>query len=91
MLELPISVGVPPEQIVSPVETIVPFSNAGFTLTVIFVAEPTHDPVTDVGVTAYMIEPVLVLLGFVNTCAMLLPLEAVEPVIDPVLVPNVQA
>ena len=38
----------------------------GFTVTVIVVGEPTHEPPVDVGVTAYSIEPALALLGFVN-------------------------
>ena len=38
----------------------------GFTVTVISVALPTQFPMIEVGVTAYTIEPALLLLGLVN-------------------------
>ena len=66
-------------------------AGVGFTVTVILVAIPTHEPAVDVGVTAYTIDPAVLLLGLVNACAMLLPLEAEAPVMLPVFVPSVQA
>lgn len=62
-----------------------------FTVTVILVALPAQLPPVEVGVTAYTIEPAVVVLGLVSVCAMVEPEVALAPVILPVLVPNVQA
>jgi hypothetical protein len=63
----------------------------GFTVTVIVYTAPVQagEPV-DVGVTRYSTVPAVALPGLVNVCAMLLPDDAVAPVIDPVTVPMVQ-
>jgi hypothetical protein len=64
----------------------------GFTVTVTLVAAPAQEAgAFVVGVTAYTIEPAVASLGLVNTWSRLLPLEALAPVMVPVLVPNVQA
>jgi len=64
---------------------------AGFTVTVILVAEPTHEPTVEVGVTAYTILPEVELLGLVKVWLIVEPELADAPVIAPVLVPKVHA
>ena len=74
------------------VDVVVVITGDRFTVTVIFVAAPAQKPVlVDVGVTIYTIEPAVVLLGLVRVWAILVPVEADAPVIEPVFVPNVQA
>jgi len=63
----------------------------GFTVTVILVELPTHEPVVEVGVTAYTMLPGAEVLGFVKTSLIVEPELAVAPVMAPVLVPKVQA
>ena len=60
----------------------------GFTVTVTLVEGPVHEPMMLVGVTAYIIEPAVTLLGLVNDWSRMLPLEALAPVMLPVLVPS---
>lgn len=62
----------------------------GFTVIVISVAALAQLPVVVVAVTAYIIEPAALLLGFVNVWLIDEPLVAVAPVMVPVLVPKVQ-
>src|SRR2546429_386826 len=54
------------------------------------VAEPTHEPDVEVGVTAYTKLPSVELLGLVSVWVIVEPLLALPPVMEPVLVPNVQ-
>lgn len=50
---------------------------------------PTHEPVTEVGVTIYCTVPADELLGLVSTLLMVLPDPALAPVMLPVMVPTV--
>jgi uncharacterized protein Usg len=67
------------------------FVTTGFGLTVITIeyGAPAHDPVDDVGVTRYSIDPAVVVLGFVRVWFNVVPDPALAPVIAPVLVPIV--
>ena len=50
---------------------------------------PTHEPVTDVGVTRYCTVPANTVLGLVSTWLIVPPELALAPVIPPVIVPIV--
>lgn len=65
----------------------------GFTVTVIVYDEVPGQVVlaVEVGVTRYCTVPAVVLLGFVNICAIVEPDPALAPVMPPVIVPMVHA
>ena len=62
-------------------------AGVGLTVTVIVYADPTHEPVVEVGVTKYSTVPAVVLLGFVNIWLILPPDPALAPVMPPVIDP----
>jgi len=64
-------------------------AGVGLTVTVIVYKVPTQLPVTDVGVIKYCTEPDVALLGLVSTSLIVPPLDALAPVIPPVIVPIV--
>lgn len=65
-------------------------SGLGWTVTVIVLEMPVHEPNTvAVGVTIYCTVPVVRLLGLVNIWAIVAPEPALAPVILPVIVPIV--
>jgi hypothetical protein len=66
-------------------------TGVGCTVTVMVNGGPTHEPVTEVGVTTYATDPAEVLPGFVSIWLMVGPEPALAPVILPVIVPTVQA
>lgn len=66
-------------------------TGVGFTVTTMLYEGPGQAGVAvDVGVTRYSTVPDVVLLGFVNVCAIVAPAPAVAPVMPPVIVPIVQ-
>jgi len=81
--------GLVPLQVLAVVEVVT--TGVGFTVTVIFVAEPTQEPTVEVGVTAYTMLPEVELLGLVKVWLMVEPELAEAPVIAPVFVPKVHA
>jgi hypothetical protein len=67
-------------------------TGVGFTVTVItYGALDGQLPPVEVGVTRYSTVPEVALLGFVNVCAIVLPVPADAPVMLPVIVPIVHA
>jgi hypothetical protein len=58
-------------------------TGVGFTVTVILVAAPTHEPTVAVGVTRYTTVPAVELLGSDKVWAIVLPEPALEPNIPP--------
>jgi len=66
-------------------------AGVGFTVTVMVKVDPTHKPVTEVGVTKYCTVPEVALLGFVRAWLMVPPDPALAPVIPPVIAPIVHA
>jgi len=89
VLDVRLMFGPVPLQIAAVVAVVT--DGVGFTVTVILVAEPTQEPIVEVGVTAYTILPAVELLGLVNVWLMVEPEPAEAPVIAPVLVPKVHA
>jgi hypothetical protein len=66
-------------------------TGVGLTVTVMVYAAPGHaGVVADVGVTIYWIVPDALLLGLVSVWAIVAPLEALAPLMLPVMVPTVQ-
>jgi hypothetical protein len=87
-LAVRVTFGLTPLHIVA-VAALVP-TGLGFTVTVILYGVPGHDPVTEVGVIKYCIEPAVLVLGLVNVWLIVEPEPALPPVMPPDIVPIVQ-